>query len=402
MTVKKIGGGVTAAQGYRASGIACGIKKSGGKDIALVVSDVPAKAFGMFTTNKVKAAPVILSMTNIASKNIAGVVISSGNANACTGGRGMADAETMCAAAAEASGNPKGKMLVASTGVIGQFLPMDLVNIGISEAGKRLSASGNSAAAEAIMTTDTVKKESAVEIAVGKKTVRIGGMAKGVGMIAPNMATMISVITTDADICGKALSAAVHESVESSFNCVTIDGDMSTNDTVFVLANGVAENTHILRETNGYAAFKEGLSLVMADLAEQMVRDGEEATKFVRVNVTGADCFTDAKNIAIKVADSMLVKCAIFGEDANWGRIAAAAGAAEVEFDPDKMDISINGEMIMRNGGASINDQKAVDAAMKEKDIEIQIYLGEGNASASVLTTDLSLGYVKFNAHYRT
>lgn len=401
MALKKIKGGVTAAAGYKAAGVACGIKKSGGKDIALVMSDTPAKAFGMFTTNKVKAAPVIVSMKNVESKKISGVVVSSGNANACTGAAGLADAVHMCSAAKAACGNPEGEMLVASTGVIGQYLPMDKVEKGIAAAAMALSREGKSAA-EAIMTTDTVLKESAVEVMVGKKIVRVGGMAKGVGMIAPNMATMIAVITTDADVCGKALAAAVRESVEASFNCVTIDGDMSTNDTVFVLANGAAGNTHILRDTHGYEAFREGLGYVMSDLAEQMVRDGEEATKFVRVTVTGGDCFDTAKSIAVKIADSLLVKCALFGEDANWGRIAAAAGAANAEFNPDIMDISINGLFIMKNGGAAIDDQTTVDAGMKEKDIDIVLNLKTGAASASVLTTDLSVGYVKFNAHYRT
>lgn len=400
--IKKISGGVTAALGYRASGVAAGIKKSGGKDIALVVSDTPAKACGLFTTNIVKAAPVIVSMGNATFKKIGGVIVSSGNANACTGVRGIKDAEAMCAAAAIAAGDRSLKMLVASTGVIGQYLQMDKVDAGIKAAGMALKRDGNLKAAEAIMTTDTVIKETAVELFAGKKTVRIGGMAKGVGMIAPSMATMIAVITTDADICGKALASAVRESVETSFNCVTIDGDMSTNDTVFVLANAAAGNTHILRETASYGTFKEGLSMVMADLAEQMVRDGEEATKFIKVTVTGADCFGTAKNVAMQVADSVLVKCALYGEDANWGRIAAAAGAADAEFNPDVMDISINGILIMKNGGAAIEDKAAVDKAMKERDIAIVLDLKEGGADCSVLTTDLSVGYVKFNAHYRT
>jgi glutamate N-acetyltransferase / amino-acid N-acetyltransferase len=400
VAIIKIKGGVTAAAGYKASGVAGGIKKSGGKDVAMVVSEAPAKAYGMFTTNKVKAAPVVVSMKNIASSKISGVVITSGNANACTGAQGLNDAKIMCEAAGEFGFG--GKMLVASTGVIGQYLPMDKVIKGIEEAGNDLSETGSRAAAEAIMTTDTVVKESAVEIEVGKKTVRIGGMAKGVGMIAPNMATMIALITTDADICKKALEAATRESVEASFNCVTIDGDMSTNDTVFVLANGAAGNTHILLDSHGFESFKEGLETVMADLAEQMVRDGEEATKFVRVTVNGGDCYDTAKNVAMKVADSLLVKCALYGEDANWGRIAAAAGSAEGEFNPEEMAITINGLVIMKEGGASIEDQTAVDAAMKEKDIFIVIDLKEGRSSASILTTDLSVGYVKFNAHYRT
>lgn len=399
--IRKIDGGVTAAKGYLAAGVACGIKKSGGKDIALISSEPEAKAFGMFTTSVVKAAPVVVSMRQVAAKNIGGVVVSSGNANACTGREGVAASEKMCVWAAAATGNPDTTMLVASTGVIGAHLPLEKVEIGIKQAGELLSRDGGSAA-EAIMTTDTVVKQGAIEFAVGQKIIRIGGMAKGVGMIAPNMATMIAVVTTDADICAQALEAATRGAVESSFNCITIDGDMSTNDTVFVLANGAAGNTPILQNTKDEAIFREGLTMLLSDLAEQMVRDGEEATKFVRVSVTGADCHETAKAVAMKVADSVLVKCALFGEDANWGRIAAAAGAAGVEFDPDLLDISLNGLIIMRDGGAAAEDQEAVDQVMRAKDIEIVLDLKAGAAMASVLTTDLSVEYVKFNAHYRT
>jgi glutamate N-acetyltransferase/amino-acid N-acetyltransferase len=221
-------------------------------------------------------------------------------------------------------------------------------------------------------------------------------------MIAPNMATMIAVITTDADICHKALAEAVSSCVETSFNCITIDGDMSTNDSVFVLANGAAGNTHILRDTKPFQAFKNGLATVMSDLAEQMVRDGEEATKFVRVTAAGLCCSEQAKAVAMKVADSVLVKCAIYGQDANWGRIAAAAGAAEAEFDPAKMDIAINGVAIMKDGGAAGGAAAAAEKAMQAADIDIVIDFNDGPARATVLTTDLSVEYVKFNAHYRT
>ena len=401
MDIKQIEGGVTAAMGFTAAGAACGVKKSGALDVALVASEPAAKAYAMFTTNTVKAAPVIVSISRNGGR-IGGVVISSGNANACTGTQGIDDAEAMCAAAAKACGKADESFLVASTGVIGAYLPLDKILTGIETAGQSLSRGGNRAAAAAIMTTDTVIKESAVEVVIGRRTVRIGGMAKGVGMIAPNMATMIAAVTTDADICRHALEEATRAAVETSFNCVTIDGDMSTNDTVFVLANGAAGNTHILRQTKAAETFQAGLAAVMADLAEKMVRDGEEATKFVRVSVTGADCYATAKKVAMKVAESLLVKCALFGTDANWGRIAAAAGAADADFDPQRIDIAINGLRIMRDGGAAIEDQAALDKTMKERDIQIVVDLKQGSAAASVLTTDLSVGYVKFNAHYRT
>ncbi len=402
MAIKKIDGGVTAATGFTAAGAACGVKKSGALDIAMIASEPAAKAFAMFTTNAVKAAPVVVSMARVGAKRVGGIVISSGNANACTGAQGVTDAERMCETAALVCGKADQEFLVASTGVIGTYLPIEKILAGIKTTGRLLSRTGHTAAAAAIMTTDTVIKESAVEIMVGRQLVRIGGMAKGVGMIAPNMATMIATVTTDADICRQALETTIRAAVEISFNCVTIDGDMSTNDTVFVLANGAAGNTHILRDTKAAETFQAGLAVVMADLAEQMVRDGEEATKFVRVTVEGADCYGTAKKIAMKIAESVLVKCALFGKDANWGRIAAAAGAADVEFDPRTMGIAINGLVIMRDGGAAIDNQPALDAAMRERDIEITLDLKQGSGAASVLTTDLSVGYVKFNAHYRT
>lgn len=400
--IKAVKGGVCAPKGYKAAGVACGIKKSGGKDISVVVSNTPAKAAGMFTTNKVKAAPVLVSMENINAKHTGAVLVSSGNANACNGPAGLADARAMCAALAGHLGLKDKNVLLASTGIIGSPLPMEKVLAGIESAAAALSDNGAKDAAEAIMTTDTVVKEAAVEFPIGKTNVKIGGMAKGVGMIAPNMATMIAVLTTDADICREALNQAVREAAEMSFNCISIDGDMSTNDTVFVLANGAAGNTHILESSKTYETFKEALSLVMSDLAEQMVRDGEAATKFVKIKVEGGDCFDGAKAVAMAVADSVLVKCALYGEDANLGRIACAAGSADAEFDPDDMDIYLGEELIMAAGKVSIVDRKKIDAMMKNKDIEIKIDLKAGHGKATVMTTDLSVGYVKFNAHYRT
>lgn len=400
--INHIEGGVTAPLGFKAGGVACGIKKSGLPDMAVVISSPSAKAVCMFTTNVVKAAPVIVSMENCREKHIAAVVINSGNANACTGEKGLSDACGMCEQVAAALGAKATKILVASTGIIGVPLPMEAVKKGIQAAMAKATVKGGAAAAKAIMTTDKQPKEAAVEVAIGKKTVRIGGMAKGVGMIAPNMATMIAVITTDADICAKALDQAVREAVDVSFHCISIDGDMSTNDTVNVLANGAAGNTHILQNTPGYESFKAGLEEVMSKLAEMMVRDGEAATKFVKITVEGAGCQADAKAVAMAVADSVLVKCALFGEDANWGRIAAAAGAAGVDFDLRKLDVSLKDEPIMRGGEGVIFCAGTVQETMKSGDIEINLNLNAGQGRATVLTTDLSVGYVKFNAHYRT
>lgn len=400
--IKHIKGGVTAALGYQAAGAVCGLKKSGGADIALVVAKPTAKARCLFTTNTVKAAPVLVSMKNAAAKNVGAIIINSGNANACTGEKGIKDAVEMCEKTKQALGFTDEKVLVASTGIIGVPLPMDKVLKGIEAAVFKLSAEGGSAAAKAIMTTDTVAKESAVEVAVGEKTIRIGGMAKGAGMIAPDMATMIAVITTDADICAKALDQAVKEAIDISFNSITIDGDMSTNDTVAILANGAAGNTHILKETKGYGSFADGLTAVMSDLAEQMVRDGEAATKFIKVTVTGAAAPAEAKSAAKAIAESVLVKCAFFGGDANWGRIAAAAGSSAASFNAADMDISINNIKILADGAPVSSNQKAVNEAMQGTDIEVVVELEAGQAAATVLTTDMSTEYVKFNAHYRT
>ena len=400
--IKKIKGGVTAALGYQTAAAACGIKKSGGADIALVISKPPAKARCLFTTNTVKAAPVLVSMKNAKAKNVGAMIINSGNANACTGEKGIKDAVEMCEKTKHELGLTDEKVLVASTGIIGVPLPIDKVVKGIAAAASKISADGGRAAAKAIMTTDTGPKESAVEVAIGRKTIRIGGMAKGAGMIAPDMATMIAVITTDADICAKALGQAVKEAVGISFNSITIDGDMSTNDTVAVLANGAAGNTHILKDTKSYGSFVDGLTTVMSDLAEQIVRDGEAATKFIKVTVAGAASKAEAKSAAKATAESVLVKCAFFGGDANWGRIAAAAGSSAAGFNAANMDISINNIKILVDGASVLSNQKAVDAAMQGTDIEVVIELKAGQGGATVLTTDLSTEYVNFNAHYRT
>ncbi|MFH1737247.1 MAG: bifunctional glutamate N-acetyltransferase/amino-acid acetyltransferase ArgJ [Actinomycetota bacterium] len=402
MEIKTISGGVTAAIGFKAAGAVCGLKKSGGADIALVVANPPAKARCLFTTNTVKAAPILVSEKNAVAKNIGALIINSGNANACTGEKGIKDAVEMCEQTKQALEFTDEKVLVASTGIIGVPLPMDKVLMGIETAASKLSADGGRAAAEAIMTTDTIPKESAVEVAVGRKSIRIGGMAKGAGMIAPDLATMIAVITTDADICAKALDQAVKEAVDVSFNSITIDGDMSTNDMVAVLANGAAGNTHILKDTKGYGSFADGLTVVMSDLAEQMVRDGEAATKFIKVTVAGAATPAEAKLAAKAIAESVLVKCAFFGGDANWGRIAAAAGNSAAGFNAADMDISINNIKILADGAPVSRNQKAVDAAMRGTDIEVIVELKAGQAAATVLTTDMSTEYVKFNAHYRT
>lgn len=400
--MKKIQGGVTAPKGFSAAGVACGIKKSGAKDLAIVKSDPAGKAVCLFTTNKVKAAPVLITMDYASAHGVGAAVINSGNANACTGEQGMKDAIAMRRETAAALGLDSTKVLVSSTGIIGVNLPMDDVLAGIKDAAGHVTRNGGKDAAEAIMTTDTRPKESAVEFEIGKTTVRIGGMAKGSGMIAPNMATMIAVITTDADICLKALNIAVRDAADESFNCITVDGDMSTNDTVQLMANGAAGNTHIVKDTKAFEVFKSALTAVMADLAEQMVRDGEGATKFIKVMVDGAIDDGEAKAIGLAVANSLLVKCAFFGEDANWGRIAAAAGSAPADIDPDTMEIRIGGEPVYAGGTGVIYCAESMKKAITGTDVVVTIDVRKGNGSATVLTNDLTYEYVKINAHYRT
>lgn len=409
--MKVIEGSVTAAKGFRAAGNAVGVKGviTEKKDLAIIVSDVPAVAAGAFTTNVVKATSVTRNMKIMEGKGkINAVVANSGNANACTGEEGIKSNEKMAQCLADILGVDSSTVLTASTGVIGAVFPIDTITKGIKATFPMLGYDRNNAlmAAEAIMTTDTYSKEVAVEFDLGGKTVHLGGMAKGSGMICPNMATMLSFITTDAAISQELLNKALKEDIKSTYNMVSVDGDTSTNDTVVVLANGLAGNEEVVSEGKDYDTFKEALHYVNERLAKNLVRDGEGATKFMEVNVTGAATETDAKTMAKSVVKSSLFKAAVFGEDANWGRVLCAMGYSGVKFDPQKVDIvfaSSAGEiLLMDNGTPIVFDEDKAKTILSEKEIQVNIKISEGNAKATAWGCDLSYEYVKINGDYRS
>ena len=409
--MKVIEGSVTAAKGFRAAGNAVGVKGviTEKKDLAIIVSDVPAVAAGAFTTNVVKATSVTRNMKIMEGKGkINAVVANSGNANACTGEEGIKSNEKMAQCLADILGVDSSTVLTASTGVIGAVFPIDTITKGIKATFPMLGYDRNNAlmAAEAIMTTDTYSKEVAVEFDLGGKTVHLGGMAKGSGMICPNMATMLSFITTDAAISQELLNKALKEDIKSTYNMVSVDGDTSTNDTVVVLANGLAGNEEVVSEGKDYDAFKEALHYVNERLAKNLVRDGEGATKFMEVNVIGAATEADAKTMAKSVVKSSLFKAAVFGEDANWGRVLCAMGYSGVKFDPQKVDIvfaSNAGEiLLMDNGTPIVFDEDKAKTILSEKEIQVNIKISEGNAKATAWGCDLSYEYVKINGDYRS
>lgn len=409
--MKVIEGSVTAAKGFRAAGNAVGVKGviTEKKDLAIIVSDVPAVAAGAFTTNVVKATSVTRNMKIMEGKGkINAVVANSGNANACTGEEGIKSNEKMAQCLADILGVDSSTVLTASTGVIGAVFPIDTITKGIKATFPMLGYDRNNAlmAAEAIMTTDTYSKEVAVEFDLGGKTVHLGGMAKGSGMICPNMATMLSFITTDAAISQELLNKALKEDIKSTYNMVSVDGDTSTNDTVVVLANGLAGNEEVVSEGKDYDTFKEALHYVNERLAKNLVRDGEGATKFMEVNVTGAATEADAKTMAKSVVKSSLFKAAVFGEDANWGRVLCAMGYSGVKFDPQKVDIvfaSNAGEiLLMDNGTPIVFDEDKAKTILSEKEIQVNIKISEGNAKATAWGCDLSYEYVKINGDYRS
>ncbi len=397
--MKTIGGSVTAPKGFLASGINCGIKKRK-PDLALIVSNVPAHAAGVWTKNTVKAAPVLLTEKNLKDGWAQAIVANSGNANCLNGKQGMRWAQEMAAAVSSSVCIAKDDVLVSSTGIIGKPLPVKKITDAMPSLVKGLCRAGGLPAAKAIMTTDLAPKMTAVSLRIGGRTVRIGGIAKGSGMICPNMATMLCFITTDADIELKALRASLKDAVESSFNMVTVDGDMSTNDTVLVLANGLAGNRRIKYGGNGYKAFGSAISHVMSYLAKEVAKDGEGASKFIEINVKGLKSDKDARKMAMEIANSSLVKTAIAGEDPNIGRIASSAGASGVRFDESKMEISLNGIKIVSGGKAKFALRPAAKKSMKSRDIKITVDLKAGKESATAWTCDLTEGYIKINARY--
>ena len=407
--MKIIEGTITAPKGFKATGAAIGIKKNGNKDLSLLISDVPAVVAGVFTTNVVKAAPVLWDM-EIAAKGVArGVVVNSGNANACTGEQGVKDAQSMAATMAMFFGLPADEIMVCSTGVIGVPMPIELIVKGIAATVPSMGASlaDGMLAAESIMTTDTFAKTIAVEIELSGKTVTIGGMAKGSGMIHPNMATMLGFITTDCAISHGLLQKALKEVANDTFNMVSVDGDTSTNDTLLVFANGAAGNPCIESENADYEAFKAALLAVNTKLAIDLARDGEGATKLMEVKVTGSASADAARTIAKSVISSNLFKAALFGADANWGRVLCAMGYSGAAFDPNGVTIEFRDESgkkirLMDNGVPIVFNEELAKSILLNTDIYIDIMLSEGDGTATAWGCDLTYDYVKINGDYRS
>lgn len=399
-----IDGGVCAPQGFQASGFNGNIKGKGldRKDCALVTSQVKASIAGTFTTNILKAPPIQWTEGVCIRGEGRAIFINSGNANACTGSIGVEDAQKTAERIALALGIPVTEAAVLSTGVIGVPLPMDRILHGVDGCVKALSPAGHLDAAQAIMTTDTVAKEMAIEIPLSTGPIRLGAMAKGSGMIAPNMATMIAVITTDARIAPENLRAALKDCVDRSFNCMCVDNDMSTSDAVVCLANGMAMAESLAPGTRDFEAFSEALNQICIAMAQAVVRDGEGATKFIEIRVVGAENDNDAKTAARSIAHSQLCKTAFFGEDANWGRIACAAGYSGVKFYPEDLSIFLGDLPVVHEGLPTLFDETAAKAIMSQRDIVVSVNLGAGPGSAVFWTSDLSHAYVSINADYRT
>jgi glutamate N-acetyltransferase/amino-acid N-acetyltransferase len=401
--MKKITGSITAPQGFVAQGVCADLKKSNKKDVALIYSQVPCTAAGTFTTNLVRAACVDVSRQHLENGGAQAIVVNSGNANACTGEQGWNDTLQMARIAAEDLNIDPQDVVVASTGVIGVFMCMDKIERGIHQAAANLSREGGHDAAVAIMTTDLVSKEAAVEIELQGKTVRIGAMAKGSGMIHPNMATMLAFFTTDAAIDSICLDKAFREAVNQSFNMVSVDRDTSTNDMAVILANGLAGNPPITdADSPDYQIFLGALQEVAVALAKMIARDGEGATRMIEVRVTGAPTEATARQIARSITGSNLTKAAVFGQDANWGRILAAAGYSGAQFDPHKVDIYLGDEIMAKNGMGLRFDEERARQELEKDPVVITVNLKSGSEQAVAWGCDLSYDYVKINASYRS
>ena len=398
-TFFEIGGGVTAPRGFRAAAVRCGIKEGVSEkcDLGLIISDYPAVAAATFTSNKIKAAPVRVSAAHLRAGDTRAIIANSGNANACTGITGIQNAKKMAQAVARQLGFKDRQVLVCSTGRIGRHLPIEKIEGAVPNLVAGLSSNGSEDAARAIMTSDTFHKEIAVELALHGKSVRIGGIAKGAGMINPNMATMLCFITTDAPISKRDLQKITADSVEQSFNCITIDGDMSTNDTAICLANGQAGIEPIEQDKEEYGRFSDGFHFVTRQLARMIVEDGEGVKKFVEVHVKGAATYQDARKAAEAVANSTLVKCAWFGEDPNWGRVMDAVGYSSAKVREEMIDIFFNGAIAAQHGMASGTPEETLKEVLRNKKFTVTIDLHLGSAEYKVFTTDLTPEYVKFN-----
>ena len=394
--------GVTFARGFKAAGVKAGIKKSGNLDLAMIYTEKEASVAGVFTQNAVAAAPVIVSREVVKGGKAHAIVANAGCANACTGETGLANARKMAALAAAEVGCASDEVLVGSTGIIGVNLPMDKLEAGIKAAAAELSEDGSKNAGNAIITTDTYSKACSCEVEIGGQAVRFGAIAKGSGMIQPNMATMLCYITTDANISSQLMQKALSEIVEVSFNMISVDGDMSTNDTVLVLANGASGAAEITDGSPEYDKFYATLKEICQELSKRIAADGEGATKFLTINVSGTKTFEDAKTVAMSIAKSPLVKTAFFGEDPNWGRVICAVGYAGIPMVPEKTVIKFGGVPVYANGlGAEFNEDD-IHKVMAEHDIVIDVEMGMGDAKATVWSCDFSYEYVKINGEYHT
>ena len=404
--MKMIEGGVTAAQGFVAGGIHCGVRKNKSKpDLAMIYSQTPCAAAAAYTQNLVKGAPILVTRKNIANGYARAVICNSGNANTCNAD-GEEKAQAMCDLTAQALGIDPQDVVVASTGVIGQVLPIEPIAAGIPELVKSLSAEGSSAAATAITTTDTIPKEAAAEVETGGKTVRLGGISKGSGMIHPNMATMLCFVTTDCAISPEMLQRAIHQVTETTFNMISIDGDTSTNDTFAILANGAAGNQEITAPGPDYDAFVQALEAVCRKLSKLMAGDGEGATKLLICQTEGAATLDAARTVAKGVICSTLFKAAMFGADANWGRVLCAIGYSGAAVDVNKIDVSFRtakGRVdVCKNGAGIPFSEEEASLVLGEREIEILIHLHMGQERAEAYGCDLTYDYVKINGDYRT
>lgn len=394
--------GVTYPQGFKAAGVRAGIKKSGNLDVALIYTEKEAAVAGVFTQNQVAAAPVRVSKIVVDTGTAHAIVANAGCANACTGEQGIRDAEKMADIAAKELNCRQDDVIVASTGVIGVNLPMEKMEAGIKAAAKELSTEGSVNAGNAIITTDTYSKSCATEFEIGGKEIRLGAIAKGSGMIMPNMATMLCFITTDIDIDRNLLQEALSEITEVTFNMLTVDGDTSTNDMVIVMANGAAGNSKITEKNAEYVKFYAVLKEMCTELTKRIAADGEGATKFLTYNIHGAKTFKDAKKVGMAIANSPLMKCAFFGEDPNVGRAICAVGYSQVKINPEKTVIKFGGVPVYENGLVLKFDNDAVKKVMSARDIVIDIELGQGEVDATVWSCDFSYEYVKINGEYHT
>ena len=389
-------------KGFLAGGIHCGIKKKR-KDLSLFYSEVPCKCAAVFTTNLAKAAPVILSEKKLKKNKYAqAVIVNSGNANCMTGKKGFKDAGKMASAVSAALNLPEEMVHVSSTGVIGERLPMKPIIKGVPKLVAALSPEGLIEAADGIMTTDRFHKTASRTFSIGEKKVTITGVAKGAGMINPNMATMLAYILTDANITTGALKMALHESVDASFNAISVDGEMSTNDTVMLLANGKAANPTITENEASFMRFRINLDIITKTLAGMIVKDGEGASKFIEVHIKGARTKSDAKKAASAVANSLLVKCAVHGGDPNWGRVASSVGASGITFDPGKMEIILDGTVFFKKGKSVSPRGRKAAKVFKKKNAVIEVKLHSGKAERVTYTCDISKRYITINSYYTT